>query len=103
MLLEFWLCGLDAEQVGDYPLDTAELYGFTDRGTIAVGKKADLNVIDFDGLRLLPPRMVHDLPAQGRRLLQDAQGYVATIVSGVVVRRNGADTGARPGTLVRGK
>jgi N-acyl-D-amino-acid deacylase len=84
-------------------LDTAELYGFTDRGTIAVGKKADLNVIDFDGLRLLPPRMVHDLPAQGRRLLQDAQGYVATIVSGVVVRRNGADTGARPGTLVRGK
>jgi N-acyl-D-aspartate/D-glutamate deacylase len=83
--------------------DTAELYGFTDRGTIAVGKKADLNVIDFDHLRLLPPRLVHDLPAQGRRLIQAAEGYVATIVSGVVVRRNGVDTGARPGALVRGK
>ena len=83
--------------------DTAELYGFTDRGTIAVGKKADLNVIDFDRLRLLPPRLVHDLPAQGRRLIQAAEGYVATIVSGVVVRRNGVDTGARPGALVREK
>jgi N-acyl-D-aspartate/D-glutamate deacylase len=83
--------------------DTADLYGFTDRGTIAVGKKADLNVIDFDNLRLLPPRLVHDLPAQGRRLIQAAEGYVATIVSGVVVRRNGVDTGARPGALVRGK
>ena len=83
--------------------DTAELYGLTDRGTIAVGKKADLNVIDFDNLRLLPPRLVHDLPAQGRRLIQAAEGYLATIVSGVVVRRNGVDTGARPGALVRGK
>ena len=83
--------------------DTAELYGITDRGTIAVGKKADLNVIDFDRLRLLPPRLVHDLPAQGRRLIQAAEGYLATIVSGVVVRRNGVDTGARPGALVRGK
>ncbi|MEO5839267.1 MAG: amidohydrolase family protein [Acidimicrobiales bacterium] len=83
--------------------DTAELYGFTDRGTIAVGKKADLNVIDFDRLRLLPPRLVNDLPAQGRRLVQAAEGYVATIVSGVVIRRDGVDTGARPGALVRGK
>jgi N-acyl-D-aspartate/D-glutamate deacylase len=83
--------------------DTAELYGFTDRGTIAVGKKADLNVIDFDRLRLLPPRLVHDLPAQGRRLIQAAEGYVATIVSGVVIRRDGVDTGARPGALIRGK
>ncbi|HUP74792.1 MAG TPA: amidohydrolase family protein [Acidimicrobiales bacterium] len=83
--------------------DTAELYGFRDRGTIAVGKKADLNVIDFERLRLLPPRLVHDLPAQGRRLIQAADGYVATIVSGVVVRRNGVDTGARPGALVRGQ
>jgi N-acyl-D-aspartate/D-glutamate deacylase len=82
--------------------DTAELFGFTDRGTLAVGKKADLNVIDFDRLRLLPPRMVHDLPAQGRRLLQAAEGYVATVVSGVVIRRNGVDTGARPGALIRG-
>ena len=83
--------------------DTAELYGITGRGTIAVDKKADINVIDFDRLRLLPPRLVHDLPAQGRRLIQAAEGYLATIVSGVVVRRNGVDTGARPGALVRGK
>ena len=83
--------------------DTAALYGFTDRGTLAVGKKADLNVIDFDRLRLLPPQLVHDLPAQGRRLLQAAEGYDATIVSGVVVRRRGADTGARPGALVRNR
>jgi N-acyl-D-aspartate/D-glutamate deacylase len=83
--------------------DTAELYGFGDRGSIAVGKKADLNVIDFDRLRLLQPRLAHDLPANGRRLLQAADGYDATIVSGVVVRRHGVDTGARPGALVRSK
>jgi N-acyl-D-aspartate/D-glutamate deacylase len=83
--------------------EPAAAIGLTDRGVIAVGKKADLNVIDFDRLRLLPPRLVHDLPAQGRRLIQAAEGYVATIVSGVVVRRNGIDTGARPGALVRGK
>jgi N-acyl-D-aspartate/D-glutamate deacylase len=82
--------------------DTAELFGFTDRGTLAVGKKADLNVIDLDRLRLLPPRMVHDLPAQGRRLVQAAEGYVATVVNGVVIRRDGVDTGARPGALIRG-
>jgi N-acyl-D-aspartate/D-glutamate deacylase len=81
----------------------ATLYGLNDRGVIGPGKKADLNVIDFDHLRLLPPRLVHDLPAQGRRLIQAAEGYIATIVSGVVVRRNGVDTGARPGALVRGK
>jgi N-acyl-D-aspartate/D-glutamate deacylase len=84
-------------------LDTAELYGFRDRGSLVAGKKADLNVIDFDRLRLLPPRLAHDLPANGRRLLQDAEGYDATIVSGVVVRRHGADTGARPGALVRNR
>lgn len=82
--------------------DTATLYGLSDRGVIAVGKKADLNVIDFDALQLDLPRMVYDLPAGGRRLIQGATGYDATIVSGVVVRRHGADTGARPGRLVRG-
>ncbi len=83
--------------------DTAALYGLGDRGTVEVGRRADLNVIDFDALTLRPPRLVHDLPAGGRRLLQDAVGYVATIVGGVVTRRDGVDTGARPGRLVRGR
>ena len=80
---------------------TAEVVGLTDRGTVEVGKKADLNVIDFDHLELHEPRSVDDLPAGGRRILQDVTGYVATVVSGVVTRRDGADTGARPGRLVR--
>ncbi|MCU1394031.1 MAG: dan 2 [Ilumatobacteraceae bacterium] len=80
---------------------TAAVVGLADRGTIEVGKKADLNVIDFDGLQLHVPRAVDDLPAGGRRVLQDATGYVATIVSGVVTRRNDRDTGERPGRLVR--
>lgn len=83
-------------------MDTARLYGLNDRGVVAVGKRADLNVIDFAGLRLHAPRMAHDLPAGGGRLLQDADGYAATIVGGTVTRRDGADTGARPGRLVRG-
>ncbi len=82
--------------------DTAELFGLTDRGTLEVGKKADLNVIDFDNLKLRSIKLVHDLPAGGRRLLQKAEGYDYTIVSGQVTRRNGEDTGARPGRLVRG-
>jgi N-acyl-D-amino-acid deacylase len=81
--------------------DTAELYGMADRGVIAVGLKADLNVIDLDHLALHAPSMIHDLPAGGRRFNQGASGYMATIVSGEVVRRNGVDTGARPGRLVR--
>ncbi len=80
---------------------TAAAVGLTDRGTIEVGKKADLNVIDLDHLTLHAPRSVDDLPAGGRRILQDATGYVATIVSGVVTRRHGQDTGTRPGRLVR--
>lgn len=83
-------------------LDTATLFGLSDRGVIEVGKKADINVIDMAALRLGVPRMVHDLPAGGRRLLQGASGYDATVVSGVVTRRHGADTGARPGRLLRG-
>ena len=83
-------------------MDTATLFGLSDRGVIQVGKKADLNVIDMDALRLGVPEMVYDLPAGGRRLLQGATGYDATIVNGVVTRRNGVDTGARPGRLVRG-
>jgi N-acyl-D-aspartate/D-glutamate deacylase len=80
---------------------TARAVGLHDRGTIEVGRKADLNVIDFEGLTMHAPRSVNDLPAGGARILQDATGYVATIVSGVVTRRNDQDTGARPGRLVR--
>jgi N-acyl-D-aspartate/D-glutamate deacylase len=79
----------------------AELYRFRDRGRIAPGLKADLNVIDLDRLKLPAPTVVHDLPAGGRRLNQDAEGYAATLVSGVPIRRDGQDTGARVGRLVR--
>jgi N-acyl-D-aspartate/D-glutamate deacylase len=82
--------------------DTAELFGLGDRGVVGVGKKADLNVIDHAGLTLHAPRMAHDLPAGGRRLLQDVDGYAYTIVNGEITRDHGADTGARPGRLVRG-
>ena len=83
-------------------LDTASLFGLNDRGVLAVGKKADVNVIDLDALTLEMPRMAYDLPAGGRRLIQGASGYDATVVSGVITRRHGLDTGARPGTLLRG-
>jgi N-acyl-D-aspartate/D-glutamate deacylase len=83
-------------------LDTATLFGLGDRGVLAVGKKADVNVIDMDALQLDVPRMAYDLPAGGRRLIQGARGYDATVVSGVVTRRHGVDTGARPGRLIRG-
>jgi len=83
--------------------DTAALYGLTDRGTLEVGMKADVNVIDFDALQLDPPHMVHDLPTGAPRLLQTAQGYRATVVSGQIVRENDQFTGARPGVLIRGR
>ncbi len=83
--------------------DTAELFGLRDRGTLEVGKKADLNVIDTDGLRLCAPEMVFDLPAGGKRFMQRAQGYRATIVSGEIAMENDAPTGALPGRLVRGE
>jgi N-acyl-D-aspartate/D-glutamate deacylase len=81
--------------------ETANVLGLQDRGAIAAGKRADLNIIDFENLRINPPHEADDLPAGGRRLLQSADGYVATIVNGVITRRDGADTGARPGRLVR--
>jgi len=81
---------------------TAELYGFDDRGLLAPGYLADVNVIDFDALAIDAPEMVYDLPAGGRRLIQRARGYVATVKRGVVVRENDQATGERPGRLVRG-
>jgi N-acyl-D-aspartate/D-glutamate deacylase len=107
-LLTYW--GRD-RATGRFPLeelvrrqtsDTAGAVGLNDRGVIAPGKKADLNVIDFANLRLARPDMVFDLPAGGRRLLQPATGYDATIVSGRVTYRHGVATGALPGVLVRG-
>jgi N-acyl-D-aspartate/D-glutamate deacylase len=82
--------------------DSAVAMGLADRGLLAPGYKADVNVIDYDRLALSAPRVVYDLPAGGRRLIQTAAGYDATIVSGVVVQRGGAATGALPGRLVRG-
>ena len=82
--------------------DTAQAVGLLDRGLIAPGYRADLNVIDYEGLSLEAPRVAYDLPAGGRRLVQAAHGYVATIVAGVVTQRDGEPTGALPGRLVRG-
>jgi N-acyl-D-amino-acid deacylase len=81
----------------------ARIAGLGDRGRIAVGYKADLNVIDHAALRLHKPVITYDLPAGGRRLDQTAEGYVATIVSGQVIAENGVPTDARPGKLVRGR
>lgn len=80
----------------------ARLYGLRDRGTLEVGMRADLNVIDLDRLEVGRPESFRDLPAGGARLLQPVSGYLATILAGVVTRRNDRDTGARPGRLIRG-
>jgi N-acyl-D-aspartate/D-glutamate deacylase len=82
---------------------TAEAVGLLDRGVLAPGYKADVTVIDFDHLALSPPRVVYDLPAGGKRLMQDARGYVHTIVSGVETYTDGQPTGELPGRLVRGQ
>jgi N-acyl-D-aspartate/D-glutamate deacylase len=82
---------------------TAEAVGLKDRGLIAPGYKADINVIDYDRLTPRPPRFVNDLPAGGRRVLQDADGYLHTIVSGIEVYADGQPTGQLPGRLVRGE
>ena len=82
---------------------TADVIGLKDRGLIASGYKADINVIDFDRLRLHPPEIVGDLPSGGRRLIQRADGYDATIVNGQVTYRDGIPTGALSGRLIRGQ
>jgi N-acyl-D-aspartate/D-glutamate deacylase len=81
---------------------TAQFYGMHDRGVLAPGMKADVNVIDLDALHIHAPEMVYDLPAEGRRLVQKADGYCYTICSGEVTYEGGAPTGALPGKLVRG-
>ena len=81
--------------------DTAAAYGLRDRGRIEPGLRADLNLIDFANLRCRRPALIRDLPAGGRRFVQKAVGYVATLVAGEVTYENGEATGARPGRLVR--
>jgi N-acyl-D-aspartate/D-glutamate deacylase len=82
---------------------TAHSYGLFDRGVIAPGYKADINLIDYDALRLEKPRIIYDLPAGGRRLMQRASGYEATLLNGEIVTYQGEPTGALPGRLVRGE
>jgi N-acyl-D-amino-acid deacylase len=92
-----------AEAVRELTSAPARVAGLADRGRIAMGYKADLNVVDPDALRLHKPIVRYDLPAGGRRLDQGADGYVATIVSGEIIAENGVPTDARPGKLVRGR
>jgi N-acyl-D-aspartate/D-glutamate deacylase len=82
--------------------DNAAAMGLDDRGLLQIGKKADLNVIDYDRLMLRGPEIVYDLPAGGKRLVQRTEGFDATVLSGSVVYRQGEPTGALPGRLVRG-
>jgi N-acyl-D-aspartate/D-glutamate deacylase len=82
--------------------DTAALVGLGDRGLLAPGKKADLNLIDLEELGVGAPEMAFDLPAGGKRLVQRGRGYRATIVSGEITCEDGEPTGALPGRLVRG-
>jgi N-acyl-D-aspartate/D-glutamate deacylase len=81
----------------------AEAVGLHDRGVLDEGKKADLNVIDLSSLSIARPRIVHDLPAGGKRFLQAAKGYEATVVNGQITRRNDEATGALPGKIIRGR
>ena len=81
--------------------ETADFFGFTDRGRLRPGLRADINLIDHSGLQLHAPHLVNDLPAGGRRLVQGVDGYLATLVAGETVFENGEHTGALPGKLVR--
>ena len=92
-----------AKAVSMLSRETAEMVGLEDRGIIAPGYRADINIIDFDNLRMRNPQIVFDLPSGGRRLIQASEGYKATIVNGSVIYRDGAGTGARTGELVRGR
>ena len=82
--------------------DNAQAIGLNDRGVIRRDAKADINVIDYDRLKVHAPEVVYDLPSRGRRLIQRTDGYVATMVSGQIVTREGQATGSLPGRLVRG-
>jgi N-acyl-D-aspartate/D-glutamate deacylase len=81
--------------------ETADFFGFGDRGRLAPELRADINVIDFDGLKVRKPELVHDMPAGGRRFVQHVEGYEATLVAGTPIFERGEHTGAMPGRLVR--
>jgi N-acyl-D-aspartate/D-glutamate deacylase len=81
--------------------ETANFFGLTDRGRLAPGLRADVNVIDFDGMRMQKPELIHDMPANGRRFVQRVTGYEATLVAGQPIFERGEHTGALPGKLVR--
>jgi N-acyl-D-aspartate/D-glutamate deacylase len=81
--------------------ETANFFGLTDRGRLAPGLRADVNLIDFDALRLHKPELIHDMPANGRRFVQRVEGYEATLVAGAPIFERGEHTGALPGKLVR--
>jgi len=81
----------------------ADVYGLYDRGSVEVGKKADLNIIDLENLELKMPRLIDDLPGNSERIVQDVEGFTATIVSGELTYQNGEFTGAKPGRLLRGR
>jgi N-acyl-D-aspartate/D-glutamate deacylase len=81
--------------------ETSEFFGLNDRGRLAPGLRADVNVIDFDALKLHKPELVHDMPANGRRFIQRVEGYEATLVAGTPIFERGQHTGAMPGRLVR--
>ncbi len=91
-----------AEVIKQLSKDPADLYSMGDRGTVECGKRADLNVIDFDHLELQLPELVHDLPTGAARVVQRANGYSATLCGGEVTFRGGEPTGATPGGLIRG-
>jgi N-acyl-D-aspartate/D-glutamate deacylase len=81
--------------------ETADFFGFSDRGRLAPGLRADINVIDFDNLKVRKPELVHDMPASGRRFVQRVEGYETTMVAGTPIFERGEHTGAMPGRLVR--
>jgi N-acyl-D-amino-acid deacylase len=108
-LLSYW--GIEAPSDERLPIewivkrqcaDTAALVGLNDRGVLAPGYRADCNVIDLGQVAIGAPEMLYDLPAGGKRLVQRAHGYRATVVDGTVTFRDGTATGALPGVLVRG-
>ena len=108
-MLSYWV--RDRERGPRLPLEqvvrfqtseTAELYGLTDRGILAPGMKADINLIDFEGLRLRAPEIVYDFPAGARRFIQKVDGYKYNVVSGEIIYENGTPTGALPGKVIRG-
>jgi N-acyl-D-aspartate/D-glutamate deacylase len=108
-LLQFWARDVAAPDrlpvewiVKQQCADTAAWVGLHDRGVLAPGRRADVNVVDFDALAVRAPVLLNDLPAGGKRLVQRADGYRATVVAGDVVMRDGEPTGALPGRLVRG-